>query len=98
MLLIVTFLHKHVDCLHFIVYYLLYKVSKKLYFLPIELERRKFMEYSKEILMKEAIRKLELLDDILKDCQETISSAIAERKLARYLLYLCLEKMKINKL
>lgn len=50
------------------------------------------MDYTKEMLIKEALTKLELLDDILKDCQETISSAIATRKLIRYLLWLGFEK------
>jgi len=50
------------------------------------------MEYSKKTLIKEAIRKLENLDEMLKDCMEVINSACEERRLIRYLLWLGFEK------
>lgn len=49
------------------------------------------MEYTKKMLIKEAIRKLENLDEILKDCLEVINSACEQRKLIRYLLWLGFE-------
>lgn len=50
------------------------------------------MEYTKEKLINEAIKRLETLDEILKDCHESCCNAIAERKTVRYLLYLGCEK------
>ncbi len=50
------------------------------------------MEYTKEMLIDEAIKKLNNIDDLLKDCMELISGAHAEREVARYLLFLGCEK------
>lgn len=50
------------------------------------------MEYNKESLIKEAIKRLEVLNDTLKDCQETLISAHAERDVVQYLLWLGCEK------
>lgn len=50
------------------------------------------MEYTKETLIKEAIKRLEALEDVLKDCCELINDAKSERQLIRYLLFLACEK------
>ena len=52
------------------------------------------MDYTKEKLIEKAIKRLEALDDLLKDCQESIVSAIAERRVIRYLLFLASERTK----
>lgn len=52
------------------------------------------MEYNKEDLLKEAIKKLGALDDLLKTCQEMITAMAEERKVIRYLLFLSCEKDK----
>lgn len=50
------------------------------------------MDYTKAALIEDAIRKLEVLGDILNDCNDTIISAIAERRSIRHLLFLACEK------
>ena len=50
------------------------------------------MEYSKEDLIKYAIRRLETIDDALQHAQEFISAAYAERRVVRHLLFLACEK------
>jgi len=50
------------------------------------------MEYGKEDLIKESIKRIEALDETLKSCQELISEACAERQVVRYLLWLSCEK------
>lgn len=51
-----------------------------------------FMLDEREMLIKEAIKQLEKLDESLKCCMETINIAYAERETARYLLWLGFEK------
>ncbi len=55
------------------------------------------MEYSKEMLIKEAIRKVENMDDLTKDCLEIITAISNQRKVIRYLLYLGYEKTDKDK-
>jgi hypothetical protein len=50
------------------------------------------MEYTKETLIKEAIKRLEALEDTLQQAQELISAAYAERRVIRYLPFLSCEK------
>jgi hypothetical protein len=60
-------------------------------------KRRIIMDYTKEELIKDAIEKLEALDDTLNNCLEMISSACAERRLIRHLLFLGYEKQNNKK-
>ena len=50
------------------------------------------MEYTKEMLVTEAIKRLEALDETLKGCQELINAACEERTTVSYLLWLGHEK------
>jgi len=50
------------------------------------------MDYTKEALIKEAIKRLETLEETLSSCLETINDACAERRVIRYLLFLGCEK------
>lgn len=50
------------------------------------------MEYSQETLIKQAIRRLEALDEVLKDCMELLSDAYSEKQIARHLFGLGCEK------
>lgn len=50
------------------------------------------MEYNKETLIKEAIKRLEILEDALQQVQEFANAAYAERRVIRYLLFLSCEK------
>jgi hypothetical protein len=50
------------------------------------------MEYSKEMLIEEAIKRLDVLEETLQYCQESISAIFAERRVIRYLLFLGCEK------
>lgn len=61
-----------------------------------QLIRRLKMDYTKEELVKDAIRRLEALDDILNNCLEIINSACAERRLVRHLLFLGFEEIPGN--
>lgn len=50
------------------------------------------MDYTKENLIKEAIKRLETLEDTLQEALESINAAYAERRVIRYLLFLGCEK------
>lgn len=50
------------------------------------------MEYSKEDLIKHAIKKLEAQEDALQCASDFVTSAYAERRVIRNLLYLACEK------
>lgn len=56
------------------------------------------MDHTNDMLIKEAIKKLENLDELLKSCAETINSAYAEMETSRYLFWLGCEKEEKKKM
>ncbi|MDD3436955.1 MAG: hypothetical protein PHC64_07385 [Candidatus Gastranaerophilales bacterium] len=50
------------------------------------------MEYSKDYLIKKAIKKFENMEETLNDCMEMLVNLNNEREVIRYLLYLGFEK------
>lgn len=54
------------------------------------------MDYTKEMLVDEAIKRLDTIDDVLESCQESLSAIYAEKQTARYLLWLGAEKKEKN--
>jgi hypothetical protein len=50
------------------------------------------MEYTKEMLIEEAIKRFDTIDEILEHCQRLINGIYAEKETARYLLWLGFEK------
>ena len=52
------------------------------------------MDYSKEMLIKEAIKKLDTIDELVESYQNLMHGIYAEKETASYLLYLACKKEK----
>lgn len=50
------------------------------------------MDYTKEMLIKQAIKKFDMIDELVESCQNLIRGIYAEKETARYLLFLASEK------
>lgn len=50
------------------------------------------MEHTNEELIKEAIKRLDIIDEVLEQCQISLTAVSVEKQIARYLLWLGFEK------
>jgi len=50
------------------------------------------MEYSKEMLINEALKRLDTIDEEIESCHNLINGIHTEKEIARYLLFLGFEK------
>jgi hypothetical protein len=54
------------------------------------------MEYSKEMLINEALKRLDTIDEDIVSCHNLINGIHTEKEIARYLLFLGIEKKNKN--
>jgi hypothetical protein len=50
------------------------------------------MDYTKEFLIQKALNRLDTLDEVLDDCQKSITNIYAEKQTISYLLWLGIKK------